>query len=74
MLGDSVNTAQRLENSAGQTQVLVSALATLGRRWPGTAVFCFMPPLQVKNKAEPLKVYSVRGLKILNGRGDAASR
>jgi adenylate cyclase len=64
VLGDNVNTAQRLESNAGQTQILVSAAT-----WEALAANGYglaMPPLRVKNKAEPLKVYSVRGLKILN--------
>ncbi len=62
VLGDNVNTAQRLESNAGQTQVLVSAPTWLALSGNGYGLA--MPPLKVKNKAEPLTVYSVRGLKV----------
>ncbi len=64
VLGDTVNAAQRLEANAGRGHVLIS-LATwqaLGGAAHGVA----LPPLKVKNKAEPLTVYSLRGLRILN--------
>ena len=64
VLGDSVNTAQRIESAAGQTQVLISAATWAALR--GNSYGLAMPPLKVKNKAEPLTVYSVRGLKILD--------
>lgn len=64
VLGDTVNAAQRLEATAGRGHVLIS-LATwqaLGGAGHGVA----MPPLRVKNKSEPLTVFSLRGLRILN--------
>jgi adenylate cyclase len=64
VLGDTVNAAQRLEANASRGHVLIS-LATwqaLGGAGHGVA----MPPLKVKNKAEPLTVFSLRGLRILN--------
>ncbi len=64
VLGDTVNTAQRLEATAGRGHVLISQAAwhALGGSGYGVA----MPPLRVKNKDEPLSVYSLRGLRILN--------
>ncbi len=61
VLGDAVNTAQRLEVAASRGQILVSARtwSELGENAVGVA----MPPLTVKNKAEPLEVYSLRGLR-----------
>jgi adenylate cyclase len=64
VLGDTVNAAQRLEATAGRGHVLISQATwqALGGAGHGVA----MPPLKVKNKDEPLTVYSLRGLRILN--------
>jgi adenylate cyclase len=64
VLGDTVNAAQRLEANAGRGHVLISqgTWQALGGTGHGVA----MPPLKVKNKTEPLTVYSLRGLRILN--------
>jgi len=64
VLGDTVNAAQRLEATAGRGHVLISQACwqALGGAGHGLA----MPPLKVKNKAEPLSVFSLRGLRILN--------
>ena len=64
VLGDTVNTAQRLEATAGRGHVLISLAAwqALG----GTGYGVAMPPLKVKNKDQPLSVFSLRGLRILN--------
>jgi class 3 adenylate cyclase len=64
VLGDTVNSAQRLESNAGRGHVLI-ALATwnaLNKSGYGIS----MPPLKVKNKVDPLTVFSARGLRILN--------
>lgn len=60
LLGDAVNTASRIEHAAGRGQVLISG-ATLGEL-KGAGRGILMPPLKAKNKAEPLKVISLRGL------------
>lgn len=64
VLGDTVNAAQRLEATAGRGHVLISEACwqALGGAGHGLA----MPPLKVKNKDEPLSVFSLRGLRILN--------
>ncbi len=64
VLGDTVNTAQRLEATAGRGHVLISNAAWLALG--GTGYGVAMPPLKVKNKDEPLSVFSLRGLRILN--------
>ena len=61
VIGDTVNTAQRLEVAAGRGQVLVGA-----RTWSelaGNGIGVALPPLKVKNKAKALSVYSLRGLR-----------
>ena len=62
LLGDAVNTASRIEHAAGKSQVLISG-ATLGELKGGGHGIA-MPPLKAKNKAEPLQVFSLRGLVI----------
>jgi adenylate cyclase len=59
-LGDAVNTASRIEHAALAGQVLVSqdTWSAMGPRAFGLR----MPPLQARNKAEPLTVHSLRGL------------
>jgi adenylate cyclase len=64
VLGDTVNTSQRVEGAAGRSQVLVNS--TTWAALNGNGYGLSMPPLKVKNKAEPISVYSLRGLKILN--------
>ncbi|HEY2773684.1 MAG TPA: adenylate/guanylate cyclase domain-containing protein [Candidatus Binatia bacterium] len=61
VVGDAVNTAQRLEAAAGRGQVLVSA-----RTWEelgGLGIGVAMPPLKARNKAKALATYSLRGLR-----------
>lgn len=65
VLGDAVNTAQRLEHHAGRGQVLVSAATWDELAGAGYGVA--MPPLKVKNKVEPVSTSSLRGLKVENG-------
>ena len=64
VLGDTVNTTQRLEATAGRGHVLVSNATWKALESAGHGLA--MPPLKVKNKDEPLVVFSVRGLRILN--------
>ncbi|MBA3685197.1 MAG: FHA domain-containing protein [Planctomycetes bacterium] len=61
VLGDTVNTAQRLESNAGGGQILVST-----GTWTALAGIGFgiaMPPLKVKNRTEPVSPFSLRGLR-----------
>lgn len=65
VLGDCVNTAQRIEAQASRGQVLVSAAT-----WAQVASIATgirLPPVRVKNKAEPVEVYSVRGIALPDG-------
>ena len=61
LLGDTVNTASRIEHGALAGQVLCS-----GTTWAacGRAYGLRLPPMTVRNKAEALSVLSVRGLRI----------
>ena len=65
VVGDAVNSAQRLEVSAGRGQILISA--GTWAELEGHGVGIAMPPLRVKNKAEPLSVYSLRGIRSGHG-------
>ena len=60
LLGDAVNTASRIEHAAGKGQVLISGTTFAALKGCGFGIQ--MPPLHAKNKAEPLKVLSLRGL------------
>ena len=62
VLGDTVNTAQRLEATAGRGQILISggAWQALGGAGYGLA----LPPVKAKNKATAVTTYSLRGLRI----------
>jgi adenylate cyclase len=62
VLGDTVNTAQRLEATAGRSQILISTGTwdALG----GHAFGVSLPPVRVKNKAEPLPTFTLRGLRL----------
>ncbi len=62
VLGDTVNTAQRIEATAGRDVTLVGAStwSELGGRGFGLR----MPPRMVKNKVEPLDLFSLRGLRV----------
>jgi len=63
LLGDAVNTASRIEHHACRNQVLVSE--TTWNEIKGRANGVCMPLLKVRNKAEPLQVYSLRGLNLV---------
>lgn len=60
LLGDTVNTASRIEHHAMREQVLVSQATWQALEGAGHGLR--MPPVTVRNKAEPLQVYSLRGL------------
>lgn len=62
VLGDTVNTAQRLEATASRSQILIST-----GTWThlhGTGYGIALPPVRVKNKAEPLPTFALRGLRL----------
>ena len=64
VLGDAVNTTQRIESAATRDQVLVSQSS-----WADCSGDIFglaMPPLRVKNKAAPITTFSVRGVRTLH--------
>ena len=62
LLGDAVNTASRIEHAAGKGQVLASGATLAELKHMGVGIR--MPPLKVKNKADPLDVVSIRGLRV----------
>ena len=65
VLGDTVNTASRVQAVANPGQILVGPGA---RRAIGDGVVAVkMPPVRVKNKAEPVQTFSVRGLRRSDG-------
>ena len=60
VLGNNVNTAQRIQSQACNHQVLIGEAA-----WEEAKGHLFavrMPPVAVKNKADPVATYSVRGV------------
>lgn len=64
VLGDTVNTAQRLEANAGRSQILISIGTWTELK--GTGYGLAMPPLRVKNKTEPVQTFSLRGVRVEN--------
>jgi adenylate cyclase len=65
VIGDTVNTAQRLQANAGRGQVLLS-----GNTWSEIRHRAYgvqMPALKVKNRNELVNTYSLRGIKVING-------
>ncbi len=60
-IGDSINTAKRIQENAGKNQILLSRVAYDRVKDDVYAVPC--PPLTVKGKSQPLEVYEVMGLK-----------
>ena len=61
LLGDTVNTASRIEHHALKEQVLISQ-ATWDALGAGNAFGLKMPPVHVRNKTEALALYALRGL------------
>jgi PAS domain S-box-containing protein len=60
-IGDSVNTAKRIQESAGAGQILVSAEAY---HWVSGQVFASpVEAVQAKGKREPIQVFEIAGLK-----------
>jgi adenylate cyclase len=57
VVGDAVNVAARLMASAEKDQILISD--TTKAELPSGSAVTALPPLKVKGKAEPLKVYSL---------------
>jgi PAS domain S-box-containing protein len=60
-IGDSVNTAKRLQENAGKNQIVISG-ATY-RRIKEQVLVASMEPLLVKGKREPVPVYEILELK-----------
>ncbi|MGQ9832626.1 MAG: adenylate/guanylate cyclase domain-containing protein [Candidatus Villigracilaceae bacterium] len=60
-IGDSVNTAKRIQENAAKNQILISADAYL--RVKDEVLAVPYAPLRVKGKTEPVIVYEVKGLK-----------
>jgi len=60
-IGDSVNTAKRIQENAAKNQILISAEAYIRVKDSVQAVP--YAPLRVKGKTEPVMVYEVVGLK-----------
>ncbi|HEX8992648.1 MAG TPA: adenylate/guanylate cyclase domain-containing protein [Anaerolineales bacterium] len=60
-IGDSINTAKRLQENAGKNQILLSRPVYERVMDQVDARPC--PPMSVKGKAQPLEVYEVMGLK-----------
>jgi adenylate cyclase len=65
LLGDTVNTASRVEHAACKGHVLVTQAAWEELKGRGNGIR--LPPLTVRNKAEPLTVYSLRALSLIAG-------
>ncbi len=60
-IGDSVNTAKRIQENAAKNQILISKVAY--ERVKKQVVAKPFEPLQVKGKSAPVDVYEVTGLK-----------
>ena len=60
-IGDSVNTAKRIQENAGKSQIVISQAAY--ERVKDKIEVQPMEPMQVKGKKEPIPVYLVLGLK-----------
>jgi PAS domain S-box-containing protein len=59
-IGDSVNTAKRIQENAGPGQILVSAAAY--ERIAGSIQARQVAPIQAKGKREPVRVYEILGM------------
>ena len=60
-IGDSVNTAKRIQENSGGGQILLSESAY--KLVKGEVEVKEVDPVQAKGKTKPLKVYEVIGLK-----------
>jgi len=60
-IGDSVNTAKRIQENAGRGQIVISQTAY--ERIKDEIEVVAMEPMQVKGKREPIPVFQVLGLK-----------
>jgi PAS domain S-box-containing protein len=60
-IGDSVNTAKRIQENAAQNQILISAAAY--QRVKEAVIARPFAPLPVKGKTQPLEVWEILGLK-----------
>lgn len=66
VIGDNVNLSQRIESLAGRWQVFTSQATYEPARELSSAIG--LPPVRVKGKREPIKVYSIRGTRESSGR------
>jgi len=71
MMGDTVNTASRLEGAAGAGQILVSR--DTYRLAHEAFTFAALEPITVKGKREPLPVYELRRAKLVPGKSRGLS-
>lgn len=60
IIGDNVNLTQRIESLSGRWQVFVSESTFEPIREQCVAIG--MPPVMVKGKSQPIRIYSIRGL------------
>ncbi len=60
VIGDTVNTASRLQSASAANQVIVSETVAADPEVAARFVLDPLPSLAVKGKAEPLRVFSVR--------------
>jgi class 3 adenylate cyclase len=60
-IGDSVNTAKRIQENAGAGQILISAEAYA--HVSGLVEVRQVEPIHAKGKRQPVEVYEVLGLK-----------
>ncbi len=65
VIGDNVNLGQRIESLAGRWQVFVSESTYQLARADCCAIS--LPPAQVKGKADPIRLFSIRGVKVDSG-------
>jgi class 3 adenylate cyclase len=59
-IGDSVNTARRLQENAASGQILISHVAA--ERVTDSVMLADVDPIQAKGKEKPIEVYEVVGL------------
>jgi adenylate cyclase len=64
VIGDTVNTASRLMSSAQPWQILLSekTVAKIGEKPNARLSMNELPPVTLKGKAQPMKVYSLNWL------------